>query len=546
MAFTWSQRQDTIGACGDLGPYDFDTYEAENYIPEYNRWIEIASIGQAAPVAYTIAAGDVIDLTYQGLETGPRTNRKPADTAWRIPPTIFKSIAWIEAVWNHASSEVPYGGVGPVIRSFDCGYGLGQITTGMSNNGWSGTLPAAAKAGAGSVQVSGASGFVVGDVVSMRGPTGNPQEEATVRSVAAGVVGLETNLKSAYPTGSTAVTVNGRPSGRQAVIGAHPAFNLAEGVRILADKWNSAPQVRPIAGNGDPAALEDWYFAIWSYNGFAFKNHPLNPFLDPLRGELYHCYDSAGQGYGSFGYGDYTYPERVYGCMRYPPVKQGVRLWKSVTFVMLNLKKETGVQAVLDAFDPKNFTDCEKASFAGGCAAMDYPTTIPEKQVVTHPDPTVVDPNAGQGFLGAPSISYSGPSSATFLVTAGGQPTFATIIVRNDGTWLAPYRVRTSHPWISVRHPTDPATRTIDGGLAVGKEVTVVITSTPRKTQAGYESVLRVSIDKALYPGGLQHGKVWIEPLYGAGGSFELSITALGSGGASPNRVIIPFTSRGN
>ena len=34
---------------------------------------------------------------------------------------------------------------------------------------------------------------------------------------------------------------------------------------------------------GSPVLLENWYYAIWSYNGFAETNHPLNPFRDPLQ-----------------------------------------------------------------------------------------------------------------------------------------------------------------------------------------------------------------------------------------------------------------------
>ena len=55
--------------------------------------------------------------------------------------------------------------------------------------------------------------------------------------------------------------------------------------------------------------------------------HSQNPFLDPLRGDVWHCNDSnaptwfnSGSGVTPvYGYGDYTYPERVYGCMRNPP-----------------------------------------------------------------------------------------------------------------------------------------------------------------------------------------------------------------------------------
>ena len=48
----------------------------------------------------------------------------------------------------------------------------------------------------------------------------------------------------------------GVPSARQGLIGTDFLFNLAEGARILADKWNQAPATRPIAGTGDPAMLK--------------------------------------------------------------------------------------------------------------------------------------------------------------------------------------------------------------------------------------------------------------------------------------------------
>jgi hypothetical protein len=203
----------TVGACGIAGPYDFDTFEAESYVAEYGAAIDLVTSGRAVTTTYNVGANnEVVDLRYQGLRSGPRGSRTTTlNTNLPIPPTLYKSIVWIESNYTQASNSVPFGGVGPALRSFDCGYGLGQITTGMAN-------------------------------------------------------------------------ASGSAQAKQALIGTHYLFNLAEGVRILADKWNSAPASRPIAGEGNPAILEDWYFAIWSYNGFAFSNHPLNPIRDPLRG----------------------------------------------------------------------------------------------------------------------------------------------------------------------------------------------------------------------------------------------------------------------
>jgi hypothetical protein len=383
-----------------FGAFDFDTYESEDYITEYAQAIHVAAEGLAGLPTYSVG-GEPVDLGYQGLETGPRGERNSGlDAGLRIPPTVLKSIAWIEANWSNASGLVPFGGVGPALVSPDCGYGLGQITSGMANT-------------------------------------------------------------------------TGTASARQAAIGTHPLFNLAEGARILADKWNAAPNFRPIAGTGDPAAIEDWYYAIWSYNGFAFSNHPLNPNRDPLRAgnadsPIYHCFEPLAPSYQGalYGYGDYTYPERVYGCMRHPPVREDQRLWQSQFFRM----PDFGLEIISAAFAPSNFLDCEEGGFSGGCPAMDYPTTIDTGELlIPHADTTgPADPSWRARWLGDPVFSYSGPASLPLTAFTDGTATSGVVRVRNVGVGIAPFRIRTSHPWIVVRHDNDPFVRGLDGSVAVG------------------------------------------------------------------------------
>ena len=67
--------------------------------------------------------------------------------------------------------------------------------------------------------------------------------------------------------------VSGTPGLDQAMIGGHYAYNIARGAQILAGKWNDGPEFRPIVGNRDPHVIENWYFALWAYNGFAYRNH---------------------------------------------------------------------------------------------------------------------------------------------------------------------------------------------------------------------------------------------------------------------------------
>lgn len=473
-------------ACGSQGPFRFDAYESTDNIRVYSQAIELATAGLAIPGQWTVA-GETVNVAYQGLLSGPRASRTTTlNTALKIPPTVFKAIVTVEVgtLWDHALNEVPWGGVGRVKLSTDiypsrtdCGYGLGQITSGMFNN-----------------------------------------------------------------TGTAAA--------RQALIASHFLFNIAEGVRILADKWNSAPRFRPIAGNGDPAMLEDWYYAIWSYNGFWFGNHPLNPALDPLRGEVFHCGDRAAPGFGEFAYADYTYTERVYGCMRYPPKDAGQPRWPPQTFHMPDLRRP----AVAAAFDPKNFTSdidadkgCEDLGFSGGCPEMDYPTTLPEETipdpacrpssdacpVVTlparqpHRDTTPpVDPSLAARFLGSPRLTYSGPSSVSITV-AGQQITgTATVSLGNAGTYLAPFRVRTSAPWILVHRPNQPGQR-FHGGVAVGSETTVVLSSNPLITQQGYNRSLVISVDLSRLPVGESTGTVYFDAVMGPGGPFAVTVHAL-------------------
>ena len=501
VALTASSGTGGVHACGAAGPFGFDTYEAEDNVALYTAAMELAVAGKAVTISLT-PSGENIDLTYPGLRSGPRDQRLEEDPNLRIPPTIYKSIAWIEASWAQANHEVPWGGVGPALRSFDCGYGLGQVTTGMSNG-----------------------------------------------------------------TGTASV--------KQALVGSHFLFNVAEGVRILASKWNS--DFRPIAGEGDPSALEDWYYAIWSYNGFAASNHPLsdtdhelewsdhplNPFRDPLRGDVYHCWDEAaatfqdtGDGVPMFGYGDYTYPERVYGCMRNPPempsrltepqasgqghdgseAEQGgenvPRMWVPVEFAMPDLTRPE----VAAALAPERFIACEEVNFNTGCPEMDFPTSFPEDSetgqpaVETHRDPTPpVDSSLVFALLGSPHLVVNGPDAFSLTAYSDGSADSGSVTVSNAGTWLAPYRVRTSAPWILVHRAGDD--ERLHGGLVVGGETEVVIVSESvdgvRVAQYGFARTLVVTLDVELLPRGESSGTVWIEPLYGGGAVTQISVSAV-------------------
>jgi hypothetical protein len=469
-------------ACGAYGPFDFDTYEAEDYITDYGHAIQIAAEGKAGLPPYTVSA-ETVDLSYQGLRTGPRSARTTtADPSLRIPPSVDKSIVWVESVWSNASGLVPFGR-GPLV-SPDCGYGPAQVTSGMAN--------------------------------TTGGATAKRRRLARTPS----------NLAEAHPRGQV----------------------------------NSAPRFRPIAGNGDPAALEDWYFAIWSYNGFAFSNHPLNPNRDPLRagaspdGPIYHCYEPTAPSYQNalFGYGDYTYPERVYGCMRFPPTREGRHLYDAQTFSMPDLTNPV----VAAAFAPEHFLGCEEGGFDSGCPEMDFPTTIqdnPDTEAnearIPHTDTTpAFDPAWLGKWLGDPVFEYNAPYTMVLTASQDGKATSGTAIVRNVGAGIGPFRVRTSHIWIVAQHVNDPFPRSIDGSVAVGQNTEVVLqrqTDTqPRVAQQGYDSVLRITLDTSSMPDGLTVGYVQLEPLLGSGGVFTIEIIATKGASGLPYDATLPGLTR--
>jgi len=188
------------------------------------------------------------------LETGPpqaRSLRQPY-----VPPTLLKAIGWIEASWRQADGGTP-------VISFDCGYGITQITS-------PGVFPLAG----------------VGMVYRSPDP-------------------------SIY-------------EGAQVPIATSYTHNIAFGAKTLIAKWNLAAEWRPVVGNGDPSLLEDWYYAVWSYNGFSSKNDPNS--YDALRGN-YSCNLSDGFNHNRT---QFPYQELVLGCVKHPPAANGVELWPPI------------------------------------------------------------------------------------------------------------------------------------------------------------------------------------------------------------------------
>lgn len=116
------------------------------------------------------------------------------------------------------------------------------------------------------------------------------------------------------------------PYQQQRAVALDFAANVAAGVRILQDKWNQVSRAGLKINNGDPAKLENWFYAIWAYNsgfyadkkdgspwGLGWLNNPVNP-----------RYPANRKPFLEFGYDDarhpqhWPYPEKVLGWAGHP------------------------------------------------------------------------------------------------------------------------------------------------------------------------------------------------------------------------------------
>jgi hypothetical protein len=80
------------------------------------------------------------------------------------------------------------------------------------------------------------------------------------------------------------------PASSQRAVAMDYTVNIAAGLRILESKWNQVYDAGLIVNNGDPASIENWFYAAWAYNsgfhedqgnntswGLGWANNPANP-----------------------------------------------------------------------------------------------------------------------------------------------------------------------------------------------------------------------------------------------------------------------------
>ncbi|SCY89774.1 S-layer homology domain-containing protein [Alkaliphilus peptidifermentans] len=51
-------------------------------------------------------------------------------------------------------------------------------------------------------------------------------------------------------------------------------YNIEAGADVLLGRWYSTGRIYPTIGDMDPNILENWYFALWGYNGWVARNNP--------------------------------------------------------------------------------------------------------------------------------------------------------------------------------------------------------------------------------------------------------------------------------
>ena len=237
---------------------------------------------------------------------------------------------------------------------------------------------------------------------------------------------------------------SGWPSKQQSLVTTHYLYNIARGSAILVDKWNAAPGYRPIAGtdtDSDPAIVENWYFAVWSYNGFTGpganrSNHPSDPdYAWPRTG--FSC-GPANDGYGH-SYGNYPYQELVFGCATRPPSVDGQQLWPPLELSLPDLDDPTWSEPL----DLDNFTTSD------WFARMDIPSPQP-----WHRDPTEKPGDSVAPFLlGAPTLVANRATVADPITE---------VTISNIGAGILAWRAKPGQSWISVDK---------QGGVALGPDV---------------------------------------------------------------------------
>jgi hypothetical protein len=285
------------------------------------------------------------------------------------------------------------------------------------------------------------------------------------------------------PTGEA-----GRGSPEQALVATHFAYNIARGARILIDKWNEAPEEIPVAGfdtGGHPALIENWYFAVWNYNGFTGpganrSNHPMDPIYGSWPRTPYSCGpQSDGLGHNR---SNYPYQELVIGCATNPPVVDGVPLWQAQPVSLPDLNNPSVSQPLA------------LENFVFPYTRMDIPTSQP-----FHLDQTPAPPaSLRDTIVGNPSIAVSDPI-LNVGYTDGAGSTTQIVDVFNVGSGVLAWYAVSSAPWLQILPYT---------GVAVGLDY--ACNPGAPCDRAGH---MEITVDPEQLPAGVTEGQIVLQAL---------------------------------
>lgn len=198
-------------------------------------------------------------------------------------------------------------------------------------------------------------------------------------------------------------------------------YDIAYGAKMLADKWNYAPQYRPSMGNADPAIVEDWYYTVWSYNTWGWRNNPNNPDYPSVRPS----FD------GSQSRTNYPYQELVWGYAANPPTSAGSPLWSAVPLTLPDRAAIGTTPGWIDTPQPSHQSPCASPRLNVKPAQLQF-LAAPGAKSTLQPLQITIDGTS------SPSWTATADQSWIRLTSSSGSTSAATIWVMIDATNLAP------------------------------------------------------------------------------------------------------------
>lgn len=296
----------------------------------------------------------------------------------------------------------------------------------------------------------------------------------------------------------------GIPTRRESLAGSHYAYNIAAGVRVLADKWNA--EFFPIVGQSNNRLIESWYYATWAYNGWALSNHPAGVEVDPFRQLPYAC-DGPFNGY--------AYQELVFGCLSNPPSVDGVALWAPLDVRLPDLPTlaQFGGPLHPDAFF-RGWSTVFTAPFTGADASRPFAEmNLPgPSAAIVPPQPNISPARAAAAraeILGQATLAVD--QTELEVSVTDERTDRATITIRNTGAGLLVYRLVPQQEWLRIDVPA---------GVAVGSGVPLM---------AGAEADATILLDLRVsgLPEGLHQGSIMVEALLPDGTIDVVQVTVV-------------------